>query len=158
MHSSLLHPLLSFLLPHPRSHFKLLWLKLLCSILAWRMTEWPFDGGPLQCHREPPAVIIYGTRPATSQQACAKCGRTGLQYAPCVIPGGALAELCHPCKLLIQIEELLRDPSLPPEVAARAEAHLQIARWVLYSTAIDRARARVLADNAEGDNGTTGEA
>ena len=119
-----------------------------------KMSKYPFADNETLKTLDPPTVLVTATSDSR-KLACVRCGREQLR-TEWLDPGpdtGVLEQVCQPCHLMHNIQELLKDPSMPAsEAVSVGSALATLFKSMVYAAHIrarDRSDVRAAASRAE---------
>ena len=108
----------------------------------------------LEASLDPPTVLVTA-KSGSGELACVRCGREQLrtEWLDPAPDTGVLEGVCQPCHLMHNIQELLKDPSMPAsEAVSVGSALATLYKSMLYAAHIrarDRSDVRAAASRAE---------
>ena len=112
-----------------------------------KMSKYPFADNETLRTLDPPTVLVTATsdyRNFRTSQACVRCGREQI-LTEWLDPGpgtGVLEQVCQPCHVMHNMQELLKDPSMPASEATLVGSVLADLYKFMSASALTRARDR----------------
>ena len=113
-----------------------------------KMSKYPFaDNETLATLDRPPTVLVTAASESSGRflkKACVRCGREELRLE-WLDPGpetGMLEQVCQPCHVMHNMQELLKDPSMPASEATLVGSVLADLYKFMSASALTRARDR----------------